>query len=86
VSANSEENTGGNVYTCWNSVHFTPEENKKYVLMVIPHQSFGTKKCSTEISERINDELIPVESAMYPKIEYKGFWWGNQFNHCAQRN
>ncbi|WP_269618603.1 hypothetical protein [Zhongshania sp. BJYM1] len=83
ISSNSQENAGGNVTTCWNSVHFTPEEGHQYILKMTPHKSFGKAKCSTSLLELVNGDPAPVESAIYPKVEYKGFWQGDQFNHCA---
>lgn len=86
VSSNSHENAGGNTYTCWNSVHFTPEEGHEYVLKVTPHKSFSSKKCSTALTEIVNGVERRVQSAIYPKVEYKGFWQGKQFNHCTSES
>lgn len=84
VSTNSEENAGGNVYTCWNAVHFTPKDQGNYVLKVTPHKSFNSKKCSTQVLELVNGKTVPSEDAIYPSAEYKGFWTGTVFNHCAE--
>lgn len=82
VSTNSHENSGGYTYTCWNSVHFKPDLNQNYVIKVTPHKSFGTQACTTILLQSNGKENIAVESAIYPQVEYKGFWKGEQFNHC----
>jgi uncharacterized protein YceK len=82
VSTNSDENAGGNTFTCWNSVHFTPGAGEKYILKITPHESFGSKGCSTVLLQYVDGERVPVESAVYPKSEYKGFWRGREFDHC----
>lgn len=84
VSSNSHENAGGNMYTCWNAVHFTPKNQGSYVLKVIPHASFSGERCSTKLLEIVDGETVPSKDAVYPIAEYKGFWTGKEFNHCSE--
>lgn len=84
VSSNSHENAGGNLYTCWNSVHFTPRNHAEYILKVTPHKSFSGEKCSVRLLEVVDGAAVPSDDAVYPVAEYKGFWTGTQFNHCSK--
>lgn len=61
ISANSYEKVGGNTYTCWNSVHFTPEENETYLIKLNPHKSFGSEKCKTQVFKVSAGENVPAD-------------------------
>lgn len=83
ISTNSNENAGGNVYTCWNSLHFTPEVGQNYELEITPHKSLSSEKCRAVIYQLESQNRMKVESATYPEVIYKGFWKGKVFDHCA---
>lgn len=82
ILTSSEENAGGNMYTCRNAIHFSPRDKVDYILNVTPHGK--SHQCSARVFEVVDGEVVPSDDAKYPAAEYKGYWVGKRFNHCSE--